>query len=306
MRARYSPSQDEVGTFSRGNLIPPTRPAPPASNEPSAADPFFEQLQTEASSSANHSGTGRPRARRHSRVFRSPRLPDPSRDDREHLAAPAAAGMPGSANLPKELAPPRRRWSRPRRGISSAPRRSPSRRRVRVAAPALLVALGALVLAGVALAAIVGGGGHTTLAAKRIASKHTNAASSRVPAQATPADLMAALSRPGVRHHAAPKRTSRVHHRHAAQKTHFVLAADRRPAHTSSPSSSTGVTAAAQTATQTVQPSPVVQQTTAQATDTASSSGSSASSGSSTSSGTSSRPAFGANGTLGPGHSPNG
>ena len=41
--------QDEVGTFSRGNLVPPAPPAPPASNEPPAADPFFEQLQAEAS-----------------------------------------------------------------------------------------------------------------------------------------------------------------------------------------------------------------------------------------------------------------
>src|SRR2546423_908464 len=39
--------QDEVGTFSRGNLVPPARSARPASGEPSpAADPFFEQFQT--------------------------------------------------------------------------------------------------------------------------------------------------------------------------------------------------------------------------------------------------------------------
>jgi len=36
--------QDEVGTFSRGNLVPPAPSAPPASNKPPAADPFFEQL----------------------------------------------------------------------------------------------------------------------------------------------------------------------------------------------------------------------------------------------------------------------
>ena len=38
--------QDEVSTFSRGNLVPPAPPAPPASNDPPAADPFFEQLET--------------------------------------------------------------------------------------------------------------------------------------------------------------------------------------------------------------------------------------------------------------------
>ena len=38
--------QDEVGTFSRGNLVPPARATPPPSDEPSpAADPFFEQFQ---------------------------------------------------------------------------------------------------------------------------------------------------------------------------------------------------------------------------------------------------------------------
>jgi hypothetical protein len=75
---------------------------------------------------------------------------------------PAAAGMPGSANLPKEVVTPRRRRSRRQRGITSARRRSPSILRVRVAASHLLVALGALVVAGAALAAIMGGGDHGT------------------------------------------------------------------------------------------------------------------------------------------------
>ena len=39
---------------------------------------------------------------------------------------PAAAGMPGSANLPKELVTPRRRRSRPQRRITSSHRRSRS------------------------------------------------------------------------------------------------------------------------------------------------------------------------------------
>ena len=55
--------------------------------------------------------------------------------------------MPGSANLPKELVTPRRRGSRPQLRITSSHRRSRSILRVRVAAPHLLVALGALVVA---------------------------------------------------------------------------------------------------------------------------------------------------------------
>src|SRR5450631_3430900 len=38
--------QDEIGTFSRGNLVPPAPTTPAAHNHPPAtADPFFEQLQ---------------------------------------------------------------------------------------------------------------------------------------------------------------------------------------------------------------------------------------------------------------------
>jgi len=38
--------QDEIGTFSRGNLVPPAPTTPAAHNHPpAAADPFFEQLQ---------------------------------------------------------------------------------------------------------------------------------------------------------------------------------------------------------------------------------------------------------------------
>lgn len=38
--------QDEVGTFSRGNLVPPQPATPPSGDEPSVADPFFEELRT--------------------------------------------------------------------------------------------------------------------------------------------------------------------------------------------------------------------------------------------------------------------
>ena len=150
--------QDEVGTFSRGNLIPPARPAPPASNEPPAADPFFEQLQTEASN-AKHDTTAAGNERDATAEYFD-RLGSQTPAEMTHSVSPppAAAGMPGSANLPKELVTPRRRRTPPDRGITSPRRRSPSSLRVRVAAPPLLVALGALVLAGVTLAAIVGGG----------------------------------------------------------------------------------------------------------------------------------------------------
>ena len=101
--------QDEVGTFSRGNLIPPAPPTPPASNEPPAADPFFEQLQCRGVRRQAPHPSVRRRARRHSRVFRSPRLPDPSRDDPEHLAASGGrrhARQRQSAEGARDPAPP--------------------------------------------------------------------------------------------------------------------------------------------------------------------------------------------------------
>jgi hypothetical protein len=39
--------QDEVGTFSRGNLVPPKPPTPPTRDDVSSPDPFFDELQTE-------------------------------------------------------------------------------------------------------------------------------------------------------------------------------------------------------------------------------------------------------------------
>jgi hypothetical protein len=298
--------QDEVGTFSRGNLVPPAPSAPPASTEPPAADPFFEQLQTQASNAKHHPAADVNQLDATAEYFDRLGSQTPAEMTQGISPHPAGAGMPGSANLPKELMPTKRRRSRPQRTPTSPPGRSHSRRRVRVAAPPLLIALGAVAVAGTALAAIVGGGEHGAPVPQRLASKHTSAPSARVVVPTTAADLMAALSRPSIRHHTAPQRTSGARRRHPAQKVHVVLAADRQPAHTSSSSSSASVANVNHTSTQTVQPSPVVQQIAAQATDTASSSGSNTSSGGSASSGGGSRPAFGANGTLGPGHSPNG
>jgi hypothetical protein len=291
--------QDEIGTFSRGNLVPPAPTAPPPNHEPSAADPFFEQLQTQASGAERRTAAAVGDSDATDAYFERLGSQTPAEMSQSIAPHSAAAAMPGSATLPGDLTTSRGQRSRRRRAIASSPRRSLSILRIRVAAPPLLGALGALVVAGVALAAIVEGGGHEAPAAKRLASQHASAPSSHLSALTIPAHLEAAVSPSGVRRHSAPRQTSRRDRRHPAQKAHVVLAADRRRAHASS-SSSAGVTPAEQTP-QTVQPSPVVQQpAAAPVADSTSSSGSSASSGAS------SRPAFGANGTLGPGHSPNG
>ena len=290
--------QDEIGTFSRGNLVPPAPTAPPASDEPSAADPFFEQLQTPASGAERRAAAGDSDAT--AAYFERLSSQTPAEMSQSIAPHPAAAAMPGSATLPGELTTSRRRRPRRGRAVASSARRPLSIVRPRVAAPPLLGALGALVVACAALAAILGGGEHAAPAAKRLASQHATAPSSYLSALLIPAHLKAAVSPSHVRDHSAPRHTSRRARRHPAQKAHVLLTADRRQAHGSS-SLSAGVIPAAQTPSQTVQPSPVVQQPAA-----APVAATTSSSGSSASSGASSRPAFGANGTLGPGHSPNG
>jgi hypothetical protein len=292
--------QDEIGTFSRGNLVPPAPSAPPPNHEPSAADPFFEQLQTPASGAERRAAAAACDSDATAAYFERLGSQTPAEMSQSIAPHSAAAAMPGSATLPGELTTSRRRRSRRGRAVASSPRLGLSILRPRVAAPPLLAALGALVVAGAALAAIIGGGEHGAPAAKRLASQHASAPSSHLSALLIPAHPKAAVSRSAVRHHSASRQTSRRDPRHLAHKAHVVLAADRRRAHGTS-SSSAGLTPADQIPSQTVQQSPVVEQpAAAPVADTTGSSGSSASSGAS------SRPAFGANGTLGPGHSPNG
>ena len=209
--------------------------------------------------------------------------------------------MPGSANLPGEVTTSRRHRLRRAHTVASSPGRTLSTLRLRVAAPPLLGALGALLVAGAALAAILGGGGHRAPAAKRLTSQHASAPSSHDAAPTMPADLTAARSRSSLQHHNAPRQTSRTSRRHRAVKAHVVLAADHQATPAAS-TSSAAVTPVDQTSSQTIQASPVTPQPASPAPVAATASGSA----SSTSSGGGSRPPWGANGTLGPGHSPNG
>lgn len=185
--------QDEIGTFSRGNLVPPAPTAPPASDEPSAADPFFEQLQTPAAGAERRvAAAGDSDAT--AAYFERLGSQTPAEMSQSIAPHPAAAAMPGSATLPGELTTLRRRRSPRGRGVTSSPRRPLSILLPRVAAPPLLGALGALVVAGAALAAIIGGGEHGAPAAKRLASQHASAPSSHWFALLSPAHLKAAVT----------------------------------------------------------------------------------------------------------------
>ena len=139
--------------------------------------------------------------------------------------------MPGSANLPKELVTPRRRrvaTATQDHVIASSIALDSSGSRCGASSPRRARRAGG---GRAALAAIVVGGERGTPVAKRLTSEHTSTSASRVPAPTTPADLTAALSRPSVRHHAAPRRASHTPRRQAAHKAHFGLAAERQPAH---------------------------------------------------------------------------
>lgn len=203
--------------------------------------------------------------------------------------------MPGSANLPGELITPRRRRSRGLGAVGPQSRRAFPLPRIRVAARPVFGAVGALIIAGVALVAIVGGGGNPTVGAKHLATKQAIASSSHYAALTNPAQLEAALVRSNVRRRTATRRIPRKDHRHGTPKTRIVLAADRKAASTASSSSAT-VTPVDQASTRSIQPSTITQQPVTPAAVAETTSGS----GSSTSSSASRRPAFGRTERLDP------
>jgi hypothetical protein len=112
--------QDEVGTFSRGNLVPPALAAPPASNEPSAADPFFEQLQAPPTSDETQAAAVARERDATAAYFDRLGSQTPAEMSQTIAPQPAAAAMLGSANLPAELETARRRTLRRRSAIASS------------------------------------------------------------------------------------------------------------------------------------------------------------------------------------------
>ena len=294
--------QDEIGTFSRGNLVPPAPTTPAAHNHPpQRRNPFFEQLQAPVTSDKTKAGAAVGDRDATAAYFERLGSQTPVEMSQSIEPQPTAAAMPGSASLPGEVTTSRRRRLRRAHAVASSPGRTFSMLRIHVAVPPLLGAIGALLVTGAALAAIVGGGGHRAPVAKRLTSRHASAPSSHDAARAMPADLEAARSRSSLQHYNAPRQTSRKGRRHRAARARVVLAADHQ-AIPAAPSPSAAVRPVDQTSSQTVQASTVIQQPASPAPVAETTSGGE----SSTSSGGGTRPPWGANGTLGPGHSPNG
>ena len=283
--------QDDVGPFSCGNLVPPG-PNPPPAEEPSPeADPFFEQFQA-SPPTADEQAVPATSEDATAAYFLKLGAQTPVEMSRSLTPQPVAVALPGSASLPSDLRTQRQRRPRSARSLSV---RWPTFSRLRIAAPPLIAGLGALLVAGAALAAIVGNSTSRPPSKARPAGHHASTLAT-VQAASLLARVHITEASSSLRHGRAISSAHHVSRRHAERKPRIVAVADRRATHVvSHPAVIAPVQRAA---SQTVVTTPVVQQPATQAPSTTQAS--------SVSSAETTRPAFGANGTLGPGHSPNG
>jgi hypothetical protein len=107
--------QDEVSTFSRGNLVPPGPSSPPAGETPPAADPFFEDLQ-DPQRRAEKPETPAAASKHDTTATFFERLGSqtPAEMSQDVAPPPTFRALPGSASLPRELPTAHRR----RTGVS--------------------------------------------------------------------------------------------------------------------------------------------------------------------------------------------
>jgi hypothetical protein len=96
-------AEDDVGTFSRGNLVPPAKDASPADEGAPPADPFFEDLQRPTR--GDETGAPAPNGKATSTAAFFDELDSQSPAEMSETVATKApmATMPGSARLPAEL-----------------------------------------------------------------------------------------------------------------------------------------------------------------------------------------------------------
>ena len=162
--------QDDVGTFSRGNLVPPPtdHPTEPRDDDRAIADPYFENLQRSRAGPRQRATAARSDSET---TAYFDQLTTQSAAEMASLvvAPPVEPAMPGSAQLPAELARPARHRARkrlpranrvPTLGRSTAPQTRPFRAHgiTRLVRPVVLATLAATLAAGVAFTAIIAGG----------------------------------------------------------------------------------------------------------------------------------------------------
>ena len=101
--------EDDVGTFSRGNLVPPKESAGRDEEAPAAPDPFFDELQNERSVSSRPAETERLPSESTAAYFDQIDSQTPVEMSQGIPAPGAGSAMPGSAHLPGDIAKPSRR-----------------------------------------------------------------------------------------------------------------------------------------------------------------------------------------------------
>jgi hypothetical protein len=302
---------DEVGPFSRRNLVLPkpaaddkdeSEPGNVDESEP-RADAYFEQLQE--ARAAERAALATPERDEETTAYFE-RLGRQSPAEMAQAGdAPSAEGtLPGSARLPAEAASTGRRTLSIRsrvHGLAAPARWSTHRVRLlfgpgtlRLARPAVLAVLAVPVVAGVAVATMLATTSDHGSSASRQALRGRARTSGQRVSLAGPVKLARIGHSKVRRDRAARHRTRTRPARHAARsKAHIVLASDRTTAPVTSTSNAAPTTSneggSSVAAPQYSSPPP----------------SSSSSSTASTSSGSSKRPAFGSNGVLGPGTSPN-
>lgn len=129
--------EDDVGTFSRGNLVPPPtdHPTEPPDDDQATADPYFENLQRTRGRDEQRATAAQSDSET---LAYFDQLTTQSAAEMAEMvdAPPVEPAMPGSARLPADLAPPARRRTRKRPpradsgstlGRGTAPRTRPHR-----------------------------------------------------------------------------------------------------------------------------------------------------------------------------------
>jgi hypothetical protein len=151
--------EDDVGTFSRGNLVPPPtdHPTEPRDDDrANAADPYFERLQRTRGGHRQIATAARSDSETIA-YFDRLATQSPAEMSANGTPSPAATPMPGSALLPAELTRPSRHRSRRHdRLIPFAPaiRLWATLRRSRLAWPLSTATLGVLAALGAGIAVI--------------------------------------------------------------------------------------------------------------------------------------------------------
>jgi hypothetical protein len=249
--------QDDVGTFSHGNLVPPRTGQPDKAPDDgqTTVDPYFENLQR---TNGGHGQSATERSGDPETIAYFDRLATQSAGEMAAMvdAQSGEPAMPGSAQLPADLAHAARR--RPHAdSVSMVARRTMPRIGwirapgiARLVRPTILATLAATLVAGAAFAAI--------LAEHEQPAQHapnTRASTSSAPLglaalrgafaaiqHQTKADAIGEQKAPGQRrvarpsgrrHHAKPRRSRP----HATGGTHLTLTADHTP--TASPETTT-------------------------------------------------------------------